>query len=166
MGRKFENKVALVTGGGSGIGRASALAFSREGAKVVIADIDYNAATSVANGIKEKGGAALPLKVDVSDEKSVDEIAIRTIEKFGRIDILVNNAAIMLRFIDKPMKAFDEYTVEEWDRVMAVNVRGVWLCCKAVFPQMKKQGKGKIINAASNVFFQGRPVPWLLLQWV
>jgi len=150
---RLKDRVAIVTGGAQGIGRAYSLRLAEEGAKVVIADILD--AGPVQQEIKEKGGEALALRVDVSDEESTADMVRKTIEKFGRIDILVNNAAIFATIETKP---FYEIFVREWDDVIRVNVKGIFLCCKAVYPQMKKQGKGKIINVASGVFFKGLPL--------
>ncbi|MBW2029892.1 MAG: 3-oxoacyl-ACP reductase FabG [Deltaproteobacteria bacterium] len=150
---RLKDRVAIVTGGAQGIGRAYSLRLAEEGAKVVIADILD--AGPVQQEIKEKGGEALALRVDVSDEESTADMVRKTIEKFGRIDILVNNAAIFATIETKP---FYEISVREWDDVIRVNVKGIFLCCKAVYPQMKKQGKGKIINVASGVFFKGLPL--------
>jgi NAD(P)-dependent dehydrogenase (short-subunit alcohol dehydrogenase family) len=144
--------VAIVTGGARGIGKAYALRVFEEGAKVVIADILDT--KEVQRVIEKKGGEALGLHTDVAEEKSTREMARRTIERFGRIDILINNAAI---FADISKKPFYEITEREWDEVIRVNLKGVFLCCKAVYPQMKKQGKGKIINVASGTFFKGSP---------
>ena len=144
---KLKDKVAIVTGGGRGIGRAYALRFVDEGAKVVIADVIFENAQKVAEEIKGKGGDALAIHTDVSNENSTIEMAKKTAECFGRIDILVNNAAIYYGIGSRP---WDGWTVEDWDRMFAVNVRGSWLCAKAVVPQMKDQGKGKIINIGSS----------------
>jgi 3-oxoacyl-[acyl-carrier protein] reductase len=130
------------------------LKFTDEGAKVAIPDIIFENAQKVAKEIEAKGGQALALHTDVSDEVSTKEMAKKTLERFGKIDILVNNAAFYGSIALKP---FYEITVEEWDELMGVNLRGLFLCCKAVFPIMKEQGKGKIINIASNVFFAGAP---------
>lgn len=157
---KLKDKVAIITGSSKGLGKVFAERFSEEGAKVTVVGTDFDAAKTVADGIIAKGGEAIAIRVDVSDEKNVEEMVQKTIEKFGKIDILVNNAGIMLTVLDKPMKAFYEYTVEEWDRVMGVNVRGYWLCSKAVFPQMKKQGSGKIVNISSCAAYSGIPFPW------
>lgn len=157
----LKDKVAIITGGAKGLGKAFAERFAREGAKVIVADIDFNTAKVVSDSISSKGGLAMPVQVDISDEQSVNEMVKRTIEKFNRIDILVNNAAIMLRFLDKPFKPFYEYTVKDFDKVMSVNVRGTWLCCKAVAPYMIKQGRGKIVNMASSAAFSGVPFPWV-----
>jgi len=147
---KLQDKVAIVTGAARGIGRVYAKRLAREGAKVVVADILDGEA--VAREIASGGGEAMALRVDVSDEESTREMAEKVVERFGSIDILINNAAIFAALDTKP---FYEITAKEWDDVMQVNVKGVFLCVKAVYPQMKKQGKGKIINVASGVFFKG-----------
>ncbi|MBW2031253.1 MAG: SDR family NAD(P)-dependent oxidoreductase [Deltaproteobacteria bacterium] len=149
---KLVGKVAIVTGGAQGLGKAYALRLAGEGARVVVADVLDS--KGVQQEIEGKGGEALALHTDVSDEGSTVEMAKQTIERFGRIDILVNNAAI---FADISRKPFFQITPGEWDQVMAVNIRGMFLCCKAVYPQMKKQGKGKIINVSSGTFFKGSP---------
>lgn len=149
---KLIGKVAIVTGGAQGLGKAYALRLAEEGARVVVADVLDS--KGVQQEIEGKGGEALALYTDVSDEGSTEEMARRTIERFGRIDILVNNAAIFANISRKP---FFQITSGEWDQVMAVNIRGTFLCCKAVYPQMKKQGKGKIINVSSWTFFKGSP---------
>lgn len=143
--------MAIVTGGGSGIGRHYCLGLAREGAKVVVADINAERAQSAAKEIEEAGGEALAIKVDVGDEASSSAMAKAAVDHFGHIDILVNNAAIY------PMMPWEHVTVDIWDQVMAVNLRGTFLCAKAVFPAMKAQGKGKIINISSGTFFGGFP---------
>lgn len=148
---RLKDKVAILTGAARGIGRAYALRFAKEGSKVVIADILFDKAQEVAKEIKKIGGKAIAIKTDVSNEKSVNEMVKKTVTKFGRVDILVNNAALM-HGLEKP---FHQITVDEWDKVMAINARGPFLCAKAVFPHMKKQGKGKIINVASGTFLAG-----------
>ncbi len=152
---KLKDKVAVITGGGRGIGRAYALGFAKEGAKVVIAEIVLENAQAVAAEIEDEGGAAIAVKTDVSKEKDTREMARLAIEKFGGIDILVNNAAI---YYGIGMKPFHVISEEEWDRMMAVNVKGGWMCTKAVVPQMQSQGSGKIINVASGTFFAGLPM--------
>jgi len=149
MKNRLQDRVAIVTGAGHGIGRAYARRLAEEGAKLVIAEIDGAAAEEVA---AELGG--LGVQTDVSDEKSAGEMARRTIERFGRIDILVNNAAI---FATVPMSRapFDQIDPEEWDRMMAVNLRGTWLASRAVIPQMRKQRYGKIINISSGTALKG-----------
>lgn len=149
---KLKDKVVIVTGSARGLGREYALRFAEEGAKVVVCDIiDYG---ETVKEIESRGGEVLSLITDVSSEESTVEMAKKTFERFGRIDVLVNNAAIFGGIVLKP---FYEVTVEEWDKLMAVNLKGVFLCCKAVFPFMREQGKGKIINVASAVAFSGVP---------
>ncbi len=149
---KLGGKVAIVTGGAQGIGKAYSMRLSEEGAKVVIADILDS--KGVQQGIEDKGGEALALYTDVSKEESAEEMARKTVERFGRIDILINNAAIFSTIVTKP---FFEIPAKEWDDVIRVNLKGLFLCSKAVYPQMKKQGKGKIINISSGTFFKGVP---------
>ncbi|GAB4258360.1 MAG: 3-oxoacyl-ACP reductase FabG [Thermoleophilia bacterium] len=151
MAGRLEGRVAIVTGGGSGIGRHYGLGLAHEGAKVVVADINAEVAESTAREIKEAGGEALAIKVDVSDEADADAMAKAAVDRFGRIDVLVNNAAIY------PVMPWEHVTTDIWDRVMAVNLRGLFVCTKAVFPTMKAQGKGKIINISSGTFFGGFP---------
>jgi 3-oxoacyl-[acyl-carrier protein] reductase len=147
--KRLEGRVAIVTGGGHGIGKAYARRLAEEGAAVVIAELDGAAAERVA---AEVGGLAL--RTDVAEEASVAEMARRTAERYGRIDILVNNAAI---FATVPMSRapFDQIEPAEWDRMMAVNLRGTWLACRAVVPQMRKQRYGKIINISSGTALKG-----------
>ena len=150
---RLKNRVAIVTGAARGIGKDYSLRLAREGVKVVIADILEG--SSVEKEIVSEGGEAMTLNIDVTDEASTIEMARKTVERFGKIDILVNNAALFANLVTKH---FYEITSEEWDNVMNVNLKGLFLCCKAVYPQMKKQGKGKIINIASGVFFKGLPL--------
>jgi len=149
---RLKDRVAIITGAGRGIGRVFALRFADEGAHVVIAEIDQTNGESVAKEIEAKGGQALALRTDVSDEASTKEMAEKTMERFGRIDILINNAAIIYRI---GAKSWDDRTPEEWDRIFAVNVKGSWLCCKAVVPHMISQGGGSIINLTSATHFTG-----------
>ncbi|HUQ24613.1 MAG TPA: 3-oxoacyl-ACP reductase family protein [Burkholderiales bacterium] len=147
--RRLEGRIAIVTGGGHGIGKFYAKRLAEEGAKVVIAEIDGAAAERVAKDL-----GALGLRTDVADQGSVDAMAATTIERFGRIDVLVNNAAI---FATVPMSRspFDQIDPAEWDRMMAVNLRGTWLACRAVIPQMRKQAYGKIVNISSGTALKG-----------
>ena len=151
MGR-LDNKVAIVTGGARNIGAVYAKALAAEGARVVIADVlDGSGATT---DIHQAGGRAIAVEVDVSREDDTLRMAEATLDAFGRIDVLVNNAAIYLSIHRRP---FYEISAEEWDRVTAVNVKGVFLCAKAVLPAMREQGGGKIINISSNTVMAGTP---------
>ena len=148
----LEGKVAIVTGGARGLGKAFCLRMAEEGAKVVVADILGEQAQQTAEEIRAKGGSAISLRIDVTSEEDTLRMAAETVKQFGRIDILVNNAAMIYGVTRKP---FMEVPVAEWDKLMTVNLKGPFLCCRAVFPQMEKQGKGKIINLASNTAFTG-----------
>jgi NAD(P)-dependent dehydrogenase (short-subunit alcohol dehydrogenase family) len=149
---KLRDKVAIITGGARGIGKCFASRFVKEGATVAVADVlDPSETISI---IKDMGGIGFGIAVDVSNEKSVLSMSREVIEKFERIDILVNNAGIVGDEIRKP---FYEITEEEWDKVMSVNAKGMFLCAKSVFPYMKRQGKGKIINLCSTTAFKGVP---------
>ncbi|HEX2916043.1 MAG TPA: 3-oxoacyl-ACP reductase family protein [Chloroflexia bacterium] len=150
---RLKERVTIITGAGQGLGRAFALATAREGSKVVIADMNLEKAESVAGEIRSSGGEALAIKTNVTSEESTQALTRQVFEQYGRIDVLVNNAAM---FSTIKMRPFDEIPVEEWDALMAVNVRGVFLCCKAVAPYMRQQRSGKIINIASIVFDLGR----------
>ncbi len=150
---RLKDRVAIVTGAARGLGRAYALRLAQEGAKIVVADILDGKET--VDAVKAAGGDALYVKTDVTSEESTREMARKVVDRFGRIDILVNNAALFADLVKKP---FWEISVSEWDKVMAVNLKGPFLCAKAVYPQMKKQGKGKIINVASGTFYKGLPL--------
>jgi NAD(P)-dependent dehydrogenase (short-subunit alcohol dehydrogenase family) len=150
--RRLENKVAIVTGGGRGLGKIFCLAMADEGAKIVSVDILEKDSSQTSQEIKKRGGSAISLKVDVTSEKETDGMAEETLKAFGRIDILVNNAALYFGIGRRP---FDEISSEEWDKLMAVNLKGPFLCSKAVFPQMKTQKMGKIINLSSETAFTG-----------
>jgi NAD(P)-dependent dehydrogenase (short-subunit alcohol dehydrogenase family) len=151
----LKDKVAIVTGGSIGIGRAMAEGLASEGASVVIADIA--GADGAAREMKEKGFKALGIKVDVSSEKDTEKMVEEALKAFQRIDILVNNAGIYTSLIPGP---FEKITVEEWRRVMDVNVLGMFLCCRAVIGEMRKNKGGRIINLASGTPFKG--IPYLL----
>jgi len=146
---RLKDKVAIVTGGGQGLGRAYAQRFAREGAKVVIAELNADKGQAVAAEVKGQF-----IRTDVADEASCEQLAAATADRYGRIDILVNNAAM---FTTLKMRPFWEIPTAEWDQLMAVNVRGVWLASKAVVPQMRKQGSGRIVNISSAVIWMGRP---------
>ena len=136
--------VAIVTGAAKGLGRTYALALAADGWSVVAADV-LDLAPMVGE-IVAAGGSVQAVPTDVSDEGATQELAAATLERFGRVDVLVNNAAIFTSIEKKP---FDALTVEEWDRMFAVNVRGTWLCCKAVAPAMKDARAGRIVNVSS-----------------
>ena len=147
---RLKNKVAIVTGAAQGIGAHYARGLAKEGAAVAVVDIlDPN---PVVKEIVGNDGKALALRIDVSDENQTKEMARKVLEAYGRIDILVNNAAIYGTIVRKP---FEQITVEEWDKIMAVNVRGIFLCVKAVAPHMKAERRGKIVNVTSSTFFKG-----------
>lgn len=151
----IKDKVVIVTGGGHGIGKAYCLGFGGAGARVVAADIDEPAAVKVAAQVASDAGAsALGLHVDVANEDSTKRMAKTTLERFGRIDVLVNNAAI---FATIPMNRGGIETIDpaEWDRLMAVNLKGLFFCSRAVLPTMRAQKSGKIINIASGTVFYG-----------
>ena len=150
---RLSGKVAIVTGGARHIGAAYCRRLAAEGAAVVIADVLDG--ESVVEDIASSGGKAIALKVDVSQEEDTARMAVETVKAFGRIDILVNNAAI---FINIERRPFYEISAQEWDRVSAVNIKGPFLCAKAVFPRMKQQRSGKIINIASSTVFTGTPL--------
>lgn len=152
---RLKDKVAIVTGGAQGIGKAYVSGFSKEGAKVVIADIDLEAAKATAEKVVEDGGETLAIRTDVSSLEDTEEMARKTVEHFGRVDILINNAAVFGRVEISRGTPFYELDLDEWDRVIAVNFKGVLLCSRAVFPIMKAQDGGKIINIASSQFFTG-----------
>ncbi len=145
-------RVAIITGGARHIGARYCRSMAGEGAAIVVADILDGA--KVVEEIKSAGGRALALKVDVSNEEDTNRMATEAVKAFGRIDILVNNAAI---FINIQRHPFYEISAKEWDRVSAVNIKGPFLCSKAVFAQMKEQGSGKIINISSSTAFWGTP---------
>jgi len=149
---RLENKVVIVTGGARGIGRSYCLGVAAEGARVVVADIADPKPT--VTEIEARGGQALAVECDVSREQDTQRMATEALARFGRIDVLGNNAALYGTLKRRP---FMEIPVEEWDRVMAINLRGLFLCARAVFPAMKAQGKGKIINISSSTFFKGVP---------
>jgi NAD(P)-dependent dehydrogenase (short-subunit alcohol dehydrogenase family) len=151
---RLKEKTAIVTGSRRGIGKAYARALAREGANVVVTDVVTDGLEETAREIQSYGGGVLSIKADVSSEVDAQKLADETAKRFGKIDILVNNAAYFSSLKRRP---FFEIGVDEWDKVLSVNLRGVWLCSKAVFPHMKQQSKGKIINISSGTFFNGSP---------
>jgi NAD(P)-dependent dehydrogenase (short-subunit alcohol dehydrogenase family) len=140
---RLQNKVALITGAGAGIGRASALLFAREGARVAAADVDEKTGGETVEQIRTAGGEAVFLSIDVADAGSIRGAVEATVERFGRLDILFNNAGIVLG------GTAETTAEEEWERTMAINVRSVFLGCKYALPVMRRQGGGVIVNTAS-----------------
>jgi 3-oxoacyl-[acyl-carrier protein] reductase len=161
--RRLEGRVCLITGGAHGLGRAYGQRLAAEGARIAVADIDEPAARQAAEDLRAAGHDALAVAVDVANEESTSAMARAVVDHFGRIDVLINNAAI---FATIPISrvGFQEITPEEWDRVMTVNVKGVWLCCRAVVPYMRQQEpltatgvRGKIITIGSGTVLAGAP---------
>ena len=151
---RLKDKVAIITGAAHGIGKAYARRFAEEGAHVVIADIDGAGGEATANAILDAGGSAWSRTSDVRSLPNVQGLMQETVDKFGRIDVLLNNAAIYVT--QKLWKgAVEDLQLDEWDRVIEVNLKGVFLCSKATIPIMKRQRSGKIINIASGTFFSG-----------
>lgn len=149
MTKRLEGKVAIVTGAARGIGRAYCLAMAREGASIVA--VDVLDATATKSAVEQLGVKSMALKTDVSSEEDTLLMAQRTIETFGRIDILISNAAL------SPEQPLEEITFSDWRKVMSVDLDGVFLCAKAVVPQMKRQKSGRIINIASSTVFMSFP---------
>jgi NAD(P)-dependent dehydrogenase (short-subunit alcohol dehydrogenase family) len=145
------DKIAIVTGGGSGIGRRVAMAFSEFGAKLIIADANQKAADLVVSEIKSKEGEAMAIRMDVTHPGEVDQMVNTAVNTFGRIDILFNNAGISIR------GSAESFSLEDWNKVIAVNLTGMFICAQAVGKVMIKQGKGKIINTASVSAKLGHP---------
>lgn len=150
----LDEKTILITGGGQGIGRAYALGFGERGCSIVIADMNGANAHRVAEEITAAGGKALAVETDVASEAGVRNLVRRAVAQFGRIDVLINNAAL---FSTLKMKAFEEISVEEWDHVFRVNTRGTFLTCREVSSVLKAQRSGRIINTSSGVVDNGRP---------
>lgn len=144
MKGKMKDKVALITGGASGIGRATALAFAREGAEVVVADVAVEGGEETIHLIKEAGGEAIFVKCDVSKAAEVKAMVDRTVEVYGRLNCASNNAGM-----EGILSSIVDYPEEIWNKVLSVNLTGVWLCMKYEIPQMLKQGEGAIVNMAS-----------------
>lgn len=149
MGR-LADKVAIVTGAGQGLGESVALRFAAEGARVAVVDVNRRTAAETVENIREAGGEAITIIADCSDEQDTERMAETTLEQFGRVDVLVNNAATFGRVA--PVYEID---AEVWDRIMRVNLRGPFLCSKAVIPQMKRQAAGSIVCVSSVSGVQG-----------
>jgi len=147
----MKSKVAVITGAGSGIGRATAALFAEEGAKVVAVDMNLKAAKETADAIVAKGGTAMPIGADVSKAADVKGFIDKAIGEFSKIDVLYNNAGIM------PISSIVDQTEEVWDKIMNVNLKGVYLGCKFAIPHMAKAGGGTIVNTASRLGIAGLP---------
>jgi NAD(P)-dependent dehydrogenase (short-subunit alcohol dehydrogenase family) len=146
---RLQGKVAVITGGAQGLGRAITLAMAREGAKVVVADLQADKAESVAEEARALGAEALALEVNVASEPSVQRLADETFKRFGRVDILVNDAGVYLK---SPVVGKTE---EEWDRTLDINLGGNFLCARAFVPAMRRQKSGRIISIASSIAHTG-----------
>tara|TARA_R110002074_G_scaffold249308_8_gene421192 strand:- start:1040 stop:1795 length:756 start_codon:yes stop_codon:yes gene_type:complete len=142
---QVKNKIVIITGAGSGIGKATALHFAHHGAKVVVSDINLESAKKVADEIVTNGGQSLPIKTDVTNFEEVENLIRQTVDTFGQLDVMVNNAGIG----PKKLLKTAEYTLDDWDSVIAVNQTGVFYCMKLALLQMSKQGFGNIVNIAS-----------------
>jgi NAD(P)-dependent dehydrogenase (short-subunit alcohol dehydrogenase family) len=154
MAGEFEEKVALVTGGGTGIGRATALAFARKGAKVVVADWDATLGEETVRLIKGDGGEAIFVKTDVSKSSEVETLIKKTVQTYGKLDYAHNNAGI-----NRGIGVLSaNYSEEDWDMELDINLKGIWLCMKYEIPEMLKQGKGAaIVNTSSISGLSGHP---------
>jgi 3-oxoacyl-[acyl-carrier protein] reductase len=150
----FSGRSVLITGGGKGIGKVYVEEFAKAGARVAAADIDVAAAEGVAASLTKANLQAFGLGVDIADEASVKAAVAAVRDRYGSVDVLINNASLMSTL---PRRSWLEIPVEEWDRVMAVNLRGMFLCCRAVFPAMKAQKRGKIVNISSSRVWEGAP---------
>jgi len=148
----FDGTTALVTGAGSGIGRASARRFANEGANVVVADIDEDGGAETVDLIDDAGGTAAFVDVDVSDSESVEQMVAFAVDTYGGLDFAHNNAGILTGFTETT-----DITDENWDRLMGVNLKGVWACMKAAIPVMEEHGGGSIVNTASESGLVGMP---------
>jgi 3-oxoacyl-[acyl-carrier protein] reductase len=146
---RLKNRIAVITGAGQGIGRALALGLAREGAKIVIADINEEQAASVRREVEACGETALAIRTDVSNEDFVQSLVDQALREFGKIDILINNAGIF------PVSSVEEMKEEDWDRVLGTNLFGAFLCSRAVAGEFLKQGSGRVISITSGRAFQG-----------
>jgi len=149
---RLKDKVAIITGGGAGIGEAVAIKYSQEGARVVVAEINPERGNATIQAIKKQGGEGIFAPTDVSSEDQVKALAQKAMDEYGRIDILFNNAAILISHGDGRAH---ELTNEVWDRTINTNLRGYWLCAKYTIPHMISQGKGSIIFVASRTGMRG-----------
>src|SRR5262249_34278684 len=156
MNERFDltGRTVVITGGGKGIGKVYSQEFAKAGARVVAADIDGAAAKSVAEALAAQGFETLGVATDIASEEATKAPAQAALARFGAIDVLINNASLMSVL---PRRSWLEIPVEEWVRVMAVNLRGMFPSCRAVFPAMKAQGRGKIVNISSSRVWDGTP---------
>jgi NAD(P)-dependent dehydrogenase (short-subunit alcohol dehydrogenase family) len=152
---RLDGKVCFITGGGSGMGRVAAAMFASEGARVAVADVNADARASAAADAKKLGGDAFPVPCDVTNEQDVRAAITETAKRFGGLDVLYNNAGIMMSE-DNSVVNTEEWV---WDKTLAVNVKGIYLCCKYGIPEMLKRGRGSVINIASFVALVGCSVP-------
>ena len=148
------NKVVIVTGGGTGIGKIYSQRLAESGAKVVLADIAAEESNAVAASIRDAGGDALSVPTDVTDEDAVQAMADTAADTYGGIDGLINNASLMSVL---PRGDWFDIKADRWDSVMAVNLKGIFLCCRAVYPHMQKRGGGSIVNISSSRIWEGNP---------
>jgi 3-oxoacyl-[acyl-carrier protein] reductase len=156
MSQSLQGRVVIVTGGGHGIGKVYCEHLAQAGAKVVVAELFAEAGEQVAQSLRAQGFEAIAIQTDVTQRESVNHMAAQTIAQFGAIDVLINNAAIMAT-VPMSRVGFDQLSEQEWDQMMAVNLKGTWLACCAVTPQMRKQQAGKIINISSPTALRGAP---------
>ena len=150
----LKDRVVIITGAGQGIGRVFAKSFAKAGARAVIAELNEEKAAAVSEEIMKAGGQALAVTTDVADEASIAEMIGVVEDEYGRIDVLINNAGI---FSTLEMRPFDQIPLEEWERVLRVNLTGPFLCARAVLPAMRRAKWGRIINIASGAVRLGRP---------
>ncbi len=149
---RLKDRVAIITGGGQGIGKAISLRFAQEGAALMLAQRTLAKVEETAKEIRDAGGRAIAMAVDIRDEEQVNRMVQRTVDEFGGIDILVNNAAF---YGGHGHKAWDSWPYEQWKDSFDINVVGGWLCAKAVAPHMRQRGKGKIVNISTATVHQG-----------